>query len=275
MPEISLVETRKIIQVIRNKYQLDFSQYSLPSFRLALDRSIVLHHFRYPELLTTRLLEVPDFFPEFLHEISVSAMELFRDTDTWSVMKTSILPGYLSKNRSLSIWFPLCDNAQDLFSLLILLYIEFPYLKPEILVSSLSDHTLNMVASGEISIKEKENGYENFIRLFPEGNFDGFLKQNGNRIRLDKELMRNVTFRKHDSLFNPGPEKTDMILFRNCLLKYNKDHYFEILNSLLSKLVTGGVFITGVKENISFFIEKTKSLEYISIHEKIYRKIKK
>jgi chemotaxis methyl-accepting protein methylase len=166
MPQIGIVEARSIINAIYQKYDYDFSLYALTAFRYALDKSILLHHVKYPELLASRILEDVEFFDEFLFEITEISDELFRDPETWNLLKHVIFPEYFETFREPKIWFPGACNGQDLFSLLILLQFEFPGKTFSINVSSLSEKNIEKISSGQIFPKILELGLENFEYLY-------------------------------------------------------------------------------------------------------------
>ncbi len=273
MPGIEIVDTKSIIRAIRSKYGYDFSNYALTSFRYALDRSVMIHHLRYPELFVNRLLEDKDFFEEFLYEMTASSIELFRDTETWNVLKSDILPRFLEVFDKPRIWFPDMYNLQDLLSLLILLEIEFPERKIRFEASSVSSKTLDLIASGEVLPKQLESSVENFVKVFPSLDIHSFLKSNGKVYHFEGLALHEIRYQKQNLVFEPMPERLDMIFYRNKLLKYYPEEKFAILDLLTSRLAIGGYLIVGIKENIDEYVEKRKNLKVIDADEKIYKKI--
>jgi chemotaxis protein methyltransferase CheR len=275
MPEIGIVETRNIIRAIHQKYDYDFSHYTLTSFRYALDRSILRHHMRYPELLTTRILEDDDFFDEFLFDINDSSLELFRDPETWTILKSNILPEMFETFPNPKIWLPAVCNGQDFISILILLTIEFPKKNTSLFVSAFSDKVLQMISSGKILSKQLESGLENFEKVFPEADIYKYLKPNGKEFIIEPSLFQGITFRKQNLLCDPVPDSSEMIIFRNNLINYNSEYQKVILDKLTSVLNLDGYFITGIKENIDDYILIRQNLKAIDKEEKVYKKLNK
>jgi chemotaxis protein methyltransferase CheR len=273
MPIIGIVETRNLIRAIYQKYGYYFSHYALTAFRLVLDRSIQLHHMKYPELLVTRILEDDDFFDEFLFEIADSSLELFRDPETWNSLKSEILPDYFDTFHHPKIWFPAAYNGQDLFSLLIMLKVAFPEKSLSAELSCLSEKTLRIISRGDIFTKQLESGIENFEKVLPSSNIYSFMKPNGKDQIFDYSPFEKVHFKKQNLIFERCPQNTSMIFFRNILLNYNHENMFKILDRITSSLEPGGYLLIGIKESIDEYISARHSFKVINKKEKIYKKI--
>lgn len=274
MPEIGIVETKKILREIQQKYGYDFSQYSPMAFRFALDNSIMLHHLKYPELLSSRILEDDDFFDEFLFEITDTHIELFRDPETWKVISRDVIPELLISFTKPQIWFPGASNGQDLFSFLILLQIVFPKLTFEAGISCIAEKTISRLSGGIIPLRQIETSIENFEKIFPENDIYKYIKNNGKDYAIDHSLLKNVSFFRQNLNFESVPSHTNLLFFRNNLLVYTPEHKEKVLDQLISIIDEGGFFITGIKDNLDDYISNKKNLTVYNSSEKIFRKIK-
>jgi chemotaxis protein methyltransferase CheR len=275
MPEIGIVEAKSIIRVIKQKFNYDFSQYSLTAFRFGLDRTIFRHHLRYSELLTNRILEDEEFFDELLFDINDVIVEFFRDPEMWIMLKSAILPHLFEKEAKPKIWIPGVCNNQEIFSLLLLLRIEFPEKDIEIYVSTFSAKTGGIISRGELSGKQLESGQENFEKVFPQQSLITFIKPKENDYMIESPFLEAVKISQQNLLFEPVPESPDLILFRNGLLNYTIEHQKTVLDTLVSCLAKDGYLITGIKENIDEYINKQKNLKLVNRNEKVYIKINK
>ncbi len=274
MPKTGIKETNNIIRAIQQKYSYDFNLYELSAFRLALDRPVLLHHLKYPELLISRIVEDNAFFDEFLFEITDTSVEFFRDPDTWKLLKSDIFPKLYDAFNNPKIWLPAAYNGQDLYSLLILLKTGFPGKSFSIEISSISEKILQKISRGEILSKQLESGIDNFEKVFPYANISSFLKPGGKNLFIDLSPFQNISYRKQNLTLEPGPESAALIFFRNILLKYSLENKFKILDRLTSVLEPGGYLIIGIKENIDDYILQRQNLLQISKSEKVYIKIK-
>ncbi len=273
MPEISIVETRNIIRVIRQKYNFDFSQYTLTAFRFGLDRTILRHHLRYPELLASRILEDEEFFDELLFDINDVMVELFRDPETWVLLKSNILPHLFETVSMPRIWFPGVCTVQDIFTLILLLNVEFPEKLVTIYISTFSDKLIDIISKGEISAKQLESGMENFEKVIPKCYIKNFLVANEKDSILSGPLFNKITFIKQNLIPDPLPENSDLIIYRNIMLNYTPESQKILLDKLFNSLDNNGFLITGIKENIEDYTVKKSNLQIFDKNEKVYIKL--
>jgi chemotaxis protein methyltransferase CheR len=273
MPDIGIVQTKNIIRVIKQKYDYDFSYHALTAFRFALDKSISRHNLKYPEMLISRILEDDDFFDEFLFEINDEPLDLFRDPDTWRILKSKIFPEFFITFKEPKIWIPDARNGQDLFSLLILLKIEFPEKKISLDISAVSQKIIDLISRGQISSQHFKSGLENFEIIFPNADIYTFLKPNGKEYLLDESLFLGINFIKQKSPLEAYQKNVGMIIFRNKLLNYIPERQNTIFTRLVSMLDINGYLITGIKENIDDYISKNHNMQIINKQEKIYKKL--
>jgi len=94
-PDIEIADLRRLTQLIKEKYNYDFKDYAMSSFKRRIKRVIDLYKFKTVDKLITVLDTTPDFFEEFVSEITVNVTEMFRDPTFWRVLKDQILPNVL------------------------------------------------------------------------------------------------------------------------------------------------------------------------------------
>ena len=98
MPEIGIVDTRNIINVIAEKYNYDFSDYTLISFKRRIDSILEQFNLKYPNLLINKLLNNKVFFDQFLDLLAVPSTEMFRDPSVWRILRDEIIPDLISED---------------------------------------------------------------------------------------------------------------------------------------------------------------------------------
>src|SRR5512145_1850023 len=146
MAEIGIVETKNIIKIINDKYNIDFADYALTSFKRRIERIMDSYNFKYPEFLLNKLQDDPGFFDLFIHEISVPSSEMFRDPSLWRILREETIPGLLNEiTQTLKIWLPNSVSGDELFSLCILLKEMGLLEKVQITVSAISDKSLELI----------------------------------------------------------------------------------------------------------------------------------
>ncbi len=276
MPAISIVETRNIIRAIRKKYNYDFSNHALTHFRYRVDEVISRHNIRYSEILINRILGDPEFFDDFLYEISVPQTEIFRDPEMWILLREKVFPELASLADPLNIWFPDCNDGNDLTSLYFMLENTGMARKTKFFASTLSRKMITGLQDGEelYNVQLPEITLENCARVNP-GIKNGTFKElayPGSRYR--KTLLKNVTFFAQDLDLNPTLTGMDLIIFRNKLLALTGESQNLTLDKISDALRPGGFIVIGYRENIDDFLSKHDNLEVFDKDENIFRKQK-
>src|SRR3569833_1412259 len=66
------------------------------------------------------LLNQPDFFQNFLEEITVNVTEMFRDPSFYKALNNQVIP-YLSTYQHIKMWCAGCSSGEEVYSLAILM----------------------------------------------------------------------------------------------------------------------------------------------------------
>lgn len=272
MAEIGIVETKNIIATINDKYNVDFSDYALTSFKRRIERVMDNYNFKYHDLLINRLTEDPKFLDTFIYETSVPSSEMFRDPSLWRLLRDEILPSLVRDNsQPFKIWLPNSVSGDELFSLAILLH-EMDLLgKVQIFVSTLSDQSLELIKSGIISSSKLEISTDNYVRANGKGFFSDYFREEGSAIIRNTDLIRGVTFLKQDILLESFPQGIKLVFYRNKMIYFNQVLQWKVLKNISQAMLQGGLFIIGTKETLSNIYTNT-DFALISDNESIYRK---
>jgi chemotaxis protein methyltransferase CheR len=275
MPEISIVETKNVIRAIRQQNNFDFSNYALTSLRYMLDKVISEHHLKYPDILINRILEDPEFFDEFLYDISIPATEIFRDPEMWQFLKDDYLPSLYEIFDHIVIWLPDLNDSYELISLIILLKESDLLRKSTIYASSLSVKNIDEIKKGVFNNKSLELGIENYKKLNLTLPIEHYLEKGIVPYSFKESLFKEVIFFKQNLHLEPVPEELNLIIFRNKLLYYSLDFQNTIIQHLTNALQPDGIIVFGHKENPDEFINQHKELIPLNAFEKIFKKINK
>lgn len=272
MAEIGIVETKNIIATINDKYNIDFSDYALTSFKRRIERLMDNYNFKYHDLLINRLVEDPGFLDTFIYEAAVPSSEMFRDPSLWRLLRDEILPGLVRENsQPLKIWLPNSVSGDELFSLVILLEEMNLLGKVQIYVSTLSNRSLELIKTGIISPSKLEISTDNYVRANGRGLFSDYFTEEGNVIIRNTALIKNVTFLKQDITLSSFPQGIRLVFFRNKMIYFNQVLQWKVLKNISSAMVQGGLFLIGTKETLSNIYTNT-DFSLISDNESIYRK---
>jgi len=270
MHEIGIVDTRNIINTIAEKYGYDFSDYALISFKRRIDSILVQFNLKYPDLLVNKLLGNKAFFDQFLDILAVPSTEMFRDPAVWRILRDELIQDLLNEGAGFKIWLPNSVSGDELFSLAIMLK-EMDLLKTaQILVSSMSNKSIENIKSGIFSNGKLDISTDNYIRANGEFDLSKYLiSKDGNMYR-DVTLIENVSFFRQNSFLEPAPPGVKLIMFRNKMIYFNQTLQGRILKTLYNSMSPNGLLVIGAKESINNYYGNNEFYQ-ISKTESIYK----
>src|ERR1700712_4791071 len=118
-PGLSAEQVTELIDLVKKVHGFDFSNYSKASLKRRLIRVMMIKKLEFYDLKHA-LLNKPDFFQDFLEEITVNVTEMFRDPSFYKALNNQVLP-YLSTYQHIKIWSAGCSSGEEVYSLAILL----------------------------------------------------------------------------------------------------------------------------------------------------------
>jgi chemotaxis protein methyltransferase CheR len=263
MLDIDIADLKKISELIYVKYNYDFRNYAMSSFKRRVLRIMELK----------KLTETPAFVNEFLDELTVNVTEMFRDPSFWRVMREEILPSIMLNHKQFKIWHAGCSSGEEVISMTIMLKEMGILHDVTIIATDLDTNILEKAKSGIYPAKNMELNEKNYIRFQGTGNFKDYYKEdNGNAI-FDKELLMNVSFRRHDLVLGDIFNKFDLILCRNVMIYFNQTLQNEVLKKFHESLFKYGYLAIGSKESL-IWCDYANRFIVVNNEEKIYKKIK-
>jgi chemotaxis protein methyltransferase CheR len=272
MPELGIVDIREIIRVVKSEYDYDFANYALTSFKQRLERIITLYNLGNSEGLIRKLRNESAFFDIFMNELVVPTTEMFRDPSLWRWLRdeffTSVLGKYAGRFK---IWLPGCVSGAELYSLVILLSESGLLDKVNIIVSCISDKSIETIRKGLYDFKKQEVSEENYRRFNGSRELASYYSHDENFIFKDTPLIRNVEFMKLNIDMDHAPQNIRLVLFRNNMIYFNPTHQEKILKVLYDSLSPSGYLVIGIRERISGF-SNSWDFEVINEAESVYRK---
>jgi chemotaxis protein methyltransferase CheR len=267
---IGISELKNLILNIKTNKGIDFSDYAYSSLKRRIESFMLQFHFKNIDELIHKINKDEYFFDLFLEAILVDTTELFRDPEFWQALKTFVLKR-MSTADKIKILIPECNSGEELFSLLIVLKQLELIEKTNILVTSLCTPNVKRIKNAAIEIKKMDANSANFERFDENGNIFDFFNERGSAVKLDSDLLKNVTVEKHN-LFNEKLTRDyDLILYRNKTIYYNQQLKSEAFKILSGSLKTGGYIAVGIKEPFEY-TETGKTFSVYNESEKIYKK---
>ncbi len=273
MQEIEIADLRRLTDVIKDNYDIDFTNYAMSSFKRRIQRILELYKFNSVDALVRRLREDKRFFDEFVSEVTVNVTEMFRDPSFWRELRDHIIPNILLNHNAISIWHAGCSSGEEVFSMCILLKEMGMLDKAKIIATDLDSKIIDKAKKGEYSVKNMELNEKNYIRVQGERGLYNYFRESNGKAIMDPSLVSNVSFRIHDLVKGGVFNKFDLILCRNVMIYFNQTLQNTVLKKLHESLFKYGYLIIGSKESL-IWCEISNKFIVVNNEEKIYKKIR-
>jgi chemotaxis protein methyltransferase CheR len=272
MLDIDIADLKKISELIYQKYNYDFRNYAMSSFKRRVLRILELKKLTVDALLK-KLTDTPSFVNEFLDELTVNVTEMFRDPSFWRVMREEILPAILLNHKQFKIWHAGCSSGEEVLSMCIMLK-EMGILQDvSIIATDLDVNILDRAKTASYPIKNMELNEKNYIRYQGTASFKNYYREENGLAIFNKDLLANVSFRKHDLVLGEVFNKFDLILCRNVMIYFNQTLQNEVLKKFHEGLFKYGYLAIGSKESL-IWCDYANRFIVVNNEEKIYKKIK-
>jgi chemotaxis protein methyltransferase CheR len=270
--DIDIADLKRITELIQKKHGYDFRNYAMSSFKRRMLRILELKSMSV-EALIKKLTEQPTFIDEFLDELTVNVTEMFRDPSFWRILRDEIIPGIQLNHKEFKIWHAGCSSGEEVFSMAILLKEMGILDQVTTIATDLDVNILEKAKSGSYPIKNMELNEKNYIRYEGKKSLKDYYKEENGRAVFDKDLVKNVSFRKHDLVTGEIFNKFDLILCRNVMIYFNQSLQNDVLKKFHESLFKYGYLAIGSKESLIWCDIASKFI-VVNNEEKVYKKIK-
>lgn len=273
MQDIDIADLKRISELIHQKYNYDFRNYAMSSFKRRVLRIMELKKLNVDSLLK-KLVDSPAFINEFLDELTVNVTEMFRDPSFWRVMREEIIPAILLNHKQFKIWHAGCSSGEEVLTMSIMLK-EMGILHDVTMIATdLDVNILERAKTGIYPLKNMELNEKNYIRFQgTASSLKAYYREENGQAVFNKELLMNVSFRKHDLVLGEIFNKFDLVLCRNVMIYFNQTLQNDVLKKFHESLFKYGYLAIGSKESL-IWCDYANRFIVVNNEEKIYKKIK-
>jgi chemotaxis protein methyltransferase CheR len=249
-PETSAGDLKAIAQFVENRSAILCPEDKYYLFEARL-RPVLRKH-DVPDLaeLATALRTGP---PPALAEAVIEAMTTnetswFRDVHPFEAIRTGILPelvtSRLATNR-LAIWSAACSTGQELYSLAMMLDMQFPELGNWDVALHGTDINLEVLAQAKAA---RYSALE-VNRGLPAQYLARYMERDGASYVLSERIRARATFEQLNFV-GPWPvlPRFDLVLCRNVLIYFDIDVRARIVRKIRDTLTPGGYLVLGSSE---------------------------
>ncbi|HQB76793.1 MAG TPA: CheR family methyltransferase [Tenuifilaceae bacterium] len=250
------------ISALKNYTKYDFSDYSDKSLKRRVEKVLADRNLDVAGLITS-VKNSQDFAETIVKEITVNTTELFRDPQTWHLLRSRILPRF-KNNKNINIWHAGCSTGQEVYSMMILLHEMELFDKAKIFATDLNSDVLEAAKKGQYKYRFNIGYLDNFDKVIKQNplNYEEFndvpyekyfeIDKAKDTITMKKFLTEKPIFRKHD-LVKDGNlffAKFDLILCRNVIIYFNYNLQNKVFELFHSNLYPKGCLLLGMHETI-------------------------
>jgi chemotaxis protein methyltransferase CheR len=258
--------------------------------KIVLDRGVDFRHY-HQELLKRRvgirirqngltsysdylqlLIKKPEEYDKLLEVLCINVSEFFRDPPVWERIKQMleliIREKIRSNDKTLRIWSAGCANAEEPFSIAILikeiLGFDNPCSHVEIHGTDVDKKCLSFVNDPEYPKESLKNIDKTLMARY--------FNAEGGMYRPKDEIRDIVQFRSLNLTSDDTVKQTDMVVCRNVFIYYDRDLQEQLLMKFYNSLKPRGYLVMGKVETI--ITEAKQIFEEVDAENRIYKKKK-
>lgn len=204
---------------------------------------------------------------QFLNYITINTSEFFRDKQVFDYLSTRVLPDLLSSYRNLNIWSAGCSTGEEPYTLSIIAHELQAGTRVKILASDIDHCALKKASLGKYHSRQMEKVPPHLANKYFEHINDCFY--------IREHFKKAVNFRQHNllTLCNETISPMQLILCRNVFIYFKVEIQERLIEQFSGLLTTGGYFVTGCVEMISyparFGLEKQIPAVYKKVTDKV------
>ena len=175
---------------------------------------------------------------------TVTISRFFRNRRVFETLASQVLSPLAAKGNPVCAWSAGCASGEEAFTLRIL-WEELPGRKPDlsILATDIDEECLTRAGEGLYP--------ESSLREVPGEISDRYFRGEGGRYRLREDVVRSVTFRRHDLLCESLPGDFDLVLCRNAAFTYfSAPRRIAIAYAIAAAVPPGGCLVLGRTEKL-------------------------
>ena len=176
--------------------------------------------------------------------LNVTISRFYRNRKVFESLARHVLSPLASKGNPARAWSAGCASGEEAFTLRIL-WEMLPGPRPPLFI-------LATDVDAECLLRATEGLYpESSLREVPGPVAEEFFRKEAGKYRLREDVVRSVTFQRHDLLSDPPPGVFDLILCRNAAFTYFAfPNRFAVAGAIASALPPGGALVLGRTEKL-------------------------
>ncbi len=188
-------------------------------------------------------------FDALLVALTINLSYFFRDSAVFEALRYAVLTSLVAKRsqagrRRLAVWSAGCASGEEPYSVAMILA---DLLGPSLSKWDMQIHASDVDAGALARARQGVYRAVSFQDL-RAGFVERYFVQNGDTYTLQPAIRRMVTFQQHDLTTPPSLPHYDLVLCRNVLIYFAREHQEKIVRHLIHHLEPGGYLTLGMAE---------------------------
>ncbi len=233
---------QQFIMNVKKKTGIDLAQYKEAQMKRRLTSLYEKRGFKNFQEFFKAMETNQALFHEFLDRMTINVSEFYRNANRWEVLEKKILPKLIERNRRLKVWSAACSTGEEPYTLAIILSKFMPLSQVSVLATDIDENAISRAKLGMYP--------ERSLQEVPEDVKKKFFIKEGMYYKIDENIKKAVTFKKHNLLADPFDTNYDLIVCRNVLIYFTEEAKQELYHKFNKALRPGGIFFVGSTEQI-------------------------
>ncbi len=266
------LEIDLLLEAIYRTSGYDFRNYSRESLYRRLEK--IKFDWRMDSFLDLIPKAIHDnrFLEDFIHKMSISVTEMFRDPEFYVSVRDKIVP-ILKTYPFLKIWSAGCATGEEAYTLAILMQEENISSRVQVYATDFNNTSINKAKLGKTSKENIAKYSDNYEQYGGKHSLSKYYSFSENKIAVLKpELLENILFTYHNLATDGSFGEMNMIICRNVMIYFDKILQNRVLRLFEESLCQQGFLCLGIKESLDFS-EVRDRFEVVDKDMKIYRKL--
>ncbi|HEY5677941.1 MAG TPA: CheR family methyltransferase, partial [Myxococcales bacterium] len=251
-PERHPASLEKIVLLLRDRSDHDFSRYKKSTLYRRIERRMALHQLGDIASYVRYLQENEQEQALLFNELLIGVTRFFRDEAAWNALRDAALPALFAqhpKGGTLRAWAAGCSTGEEAYSLAVVFLEALEKERPK------ARFTLQVFATDldRSAIERARQGvYPPNIAsdVSPERLSRFFVREEGESYRVTREIRETVTFAPHDLVKDAPFTNLDVVICRNVLIYMEPALQRRLISLFHYGLGRGGVLFLGNSETV-------------------------
>ncbi len=193
-----------------------------------------------------------------LNLLTTNETHFFREPRHFDFIREQVIPS-LQGNGEINLWSAAASTGEEAYSLAMLFSDLMPMGNWRIIATDINTEVLTWACSGIYSLLLNSQIPDAYLQRFC---LKGKGKDEG-KFKIEPKVKQKVTFLRHNLIHPPQHNslKFDLVLLRNVLIYFDKDHRKQVVQHVIEQMRPGGWLLTGLSESIGSLDDRLKQID--------------